>query len=54
MGVTSGEKAILWRVAAQIEIVGSRSSVGRPAKRAVSAACNAGSITPATLDATLS
>ena len=30
-----------------------RSLVGRPAERAVSAACNAGSMTPATLDATL-
>jgi hypothetical protein len=33
MGVTSGEKAILWRVAAQIEIVGSK-LVGRAARQA--------------------
>jgi hypothetical protein len=32
MGVTSGEKAILWRVAAQIEIVGSK-VVGRAARQ---------------------
>ena len=31
-----------------------RSFVGRAAKQAVSAACNSGSITPATFDATLS
>jgi hypothetical protein len=33
MGVTSGEKAILWRVAGQIEIVGSK-VVGRAARQA--------------------
>jgi hypothetical protein len=33
MGVTSGEKAILWRVAADIEIVGSK-VVGRSARQA--------------------
>jgi len=33
MGVTSGEKAILWRVDGQIEIVGSK-VVGRAARQA--------------------
>src|SRR5271157_3248199 len=42
------------RMGTQIKVVAVRSFVGRPAERAVSAACNADSMTPATLEATLS
>src|SRR6516165_11412290 len=42
------------RIGAQIEVVGGQIGGWRLADRAVSAACKAGSITPATLDATLS
>src|SRR6516225_3947290 len=42
------------RIGTQIEVVGGQIGGWRLADRAVSAACKAGSITPATLDATLS
>ena len=38
----------------QVEIVCGQSLVGRSAERRISAACNAGSMTPATVDATSS
>jgi len=41
-------------IGAQVEIIAARSFVARSAERAVSTACNVGSITPATHKATLS